>query len=175
MTKLTWPERFALIDHYKPSDAQICTSFKINPSDLHMARQLRTVGTLSASNTFDAPAHGNPFTAPVTETVTSTKRSTSPVSSKTTSDVSAPPRETASKKVVAPKKRGRKGTKISAAFSAIPATPVDLTQFASQYNVSIPVLRQSKRFDTAPELGTVRVKVNKDNGNLEIWREPVEA
>lgn len=163
-TKLNWNERFALIDRYNPSDEQITRTFGVSTAELSTARQLRNAGSITASRDYDTEASGNVFnTAPSADatTVTSVKR---------TVDRQAP--QTATKRAVAPKKRGRKGTKIQEAFKSIPAAPVAVDDFAKQYGVSVPVLRQSKRFDTAPDLGTVRVKVSKETGKLMIWREP---
>lgn len=176
-----WNERFALIDRYKPTDEQIVQTFGINQTELETARQLQRVGTITASSTFDT-SH-NPFsaTSETSDTVTSTKKSevtikvpsTKPILKSSDETQVAP--ETATQRLSSPKKRGRKGTKISEAFRSIPPTPISVDDFAKRWNVSIPVLRQSKRFDTSPELGRVIVKVNKENGNLEIWRESVAS
>ena len=163
-TKLNWNERFALIDTYNPTDEQIVRAFNVTTAELSTARQLRSAGSLSASRDIDPSQYSNIFdgTTPAADaTVTSTKRA----------DVRTAPL-TATKRTLAPKKRGRKGTKIQEAFKSIPAAPIAVEDFARQYGVSVPVLRQSKRFDTAPDLGTVRVKVSKETGKLMIWREP---
>lgn len=173
-----WNERLALIDYYKPSDEQIITAFGINKAELDTARQLVRVGTLVPSSTYDAANVENPFiaTSEQSETVTSTATKTVKTPTKTSikadGEASSPP-ESATQKAVEKRKRGRKGTKISQAFAAIPATPVSVDDFAAQFGVSIPVLRQSKRFDTSPDLGRVVVKVDKDSGKLQIWREKV--
>lgn len=76
------------------------------------------------------------------------------------------------------KRRGRKGSKIENAFKAIPVEPIPAEQFASEHNVSLAVLRQSKRFDTVSE-GTVHIRkvpTGKMDANdkkikqLMIWR-----
>ena len=65
--------------------------------------------------------------------------------------------KTATKKVIAPKKRGRKGDKIANAFRDIPTTPVDFNKFCEVHNLKTTVLRQVKRHDSCPETGRVFV------------------
>jgi hypothetical protein len=169
MSKYSWSERFALIDKYSPTDEQIVRAFGSSQAELNTARALRAAGTITVSSDFDADSAGNVFES---NTVTSTKSGVTKVSSASSvTKVGTKAPESATKRVVAPKKRGRKGTKIAEAFKSIPAQPVPVEDFAKQYGVSIPVLRQSKRFDTSPDLGEVRVKVSKDTGKLMIWRE----
>jgi hypothetical protein len=72
-------------------------------------------------------------------------------------------------RTIAAKKRGRKGQKIHEAFAAIPVSPTPAEAFAAAHKVSMPVLRQSKRFDRTG-LGIVNVKKNRDSKVLMIWR-----
>lgn len=172
MSKLSWGEQFALIDHYNPSDEQVAQAFGVTQAELNTARALRAAGTISVAKNVDVEKYSDVFTPTVANTspsVTNTKSQTTKTSTATSTTVRPP--ETATRRVIAPKKRGRKGTKIAQAFQSIPTSPVPVEDFAKEYNVSIPVLRQSKRFDTSPELGDVRVKLNKDSGQLMIWRE----
>lgn len=178
--KLSWNDRFALIDHYKPTDERITASLGVSQAELDTARDLRANGTITASRDLDVTAYDKVFAegstpAPAAETVTSTKKTSKPVTKTTIKADGDVAPETATKKTSPPKKRGRKGTKIHEAFRSIPASPTSVEDFAKKYGVSIPVLRQSKRFDTARELGTVRVKMNKTNSVLEIWREAPAA
>lgn len=175
-SKLNWNERFALIDHYKPSDDQIRAAFGVTAAEYATAKSLRQTGTIVASKDIDVSKYADMFVAPSTgETVTTTKKASAKSETKTTTTTKAVPAESATKRVVTAKKRGRKGTKISEAFKAIPATPVAVEDFARQYGVSVPVLRQSKRFDTSADAGVVRVKVSKETGKLMIWREKTSA
>lgn len=172
MSKLNWSEQFALIDRYNPSDEQVTRAFGVTQAELNTARALRAAGTISASKELDTASYGDVFTAgESSDTTTSTKSGVTKLGPKTVSKTVTKTPETATKRVVAPKKRGRKGTKIQEAFKSIPASPVAVEEFAKRYGVSIPVLRQSKRFDTSPDLGEVRVKVAKETGKLMIWRE----
>ena len=78
--------------------------------------------------------------------------------------------QTATKPIPAVKKRGRKGDAVVKAFTAIPTTPTDVNKFAADQGVSLHVLRQSKRFDTNPGLGKVRVAKDKTTKVLMISR-----
>ncbi len=179
---LNWNDRFALMDHYTPSDADACSAFGVTQSELDTARDMRKAGAFAASPDVDVKSYQNMFAASsATTTSTASKSSSKTTSSKTakksgstsvtkTTTTTAKP-ETATKKKKELKKRGRKGDRIAKAFAAIPATPVPVEKFASENNVSLAVLRQSKRFDKSPEMGNVHVKKDKGSGSLMIWRE----
>lgn len=162
-TNLTWPDRFALIDHYAPStDDIICSALGISSDELSSARQLHTAGSLKSSSSFDVAKYGNPFDASATKTTATTHLRP----------------ESATKRAKTPQKRGRKGTKISTALLAIPLTPISVSQFQETHPVSVYVLRQAnKRFlpklDEAKraEIGTIQVKTDRATKQLMIWRE----
>lgn len=173
MSKLSWSEQFALIDHFNPTDEQIVRSFGVTQAELNTARSLRAAGTIATAKNIDVESYSDVFLSDTgSDSKTSTKTGRSKSTSTTSTTSKAP--ESATRRVVAPKKRGRKGTKIALAFKSIPDSPVPVEDFSKQFDVSIPVLRQSKRFDTSPDLGDVRVKVSKDTGKLMIWREASE-
>ena len=164
--QLNWNQRLALIEHYKPSDEKACSVFGVSQGELDTARQLQTSGSFPAITNMDFDAYSELFAD--SASATSIKKPT-----ESTPSTSTPPL-TATKRTSPPKKRGRKGDKIKNAFVAIPGTATPAETFATSHNVSLAVLRQSKRFDTNPELGDVRVKkVVQDDGNkvLCIWRE----
>lgn len=77
------------------------------------------------------------------------------------------------------KKRGRKTTAVHRAFENIPNEPVPAEQFAKDNDISLNVLRQTKRFDPfQKELGNVIVKQQKVDDNqkmLMVWREPIPS
>lgn len=167
----TWNDRLTLIRDLKPTDAQACAAFGISQPELDVARSQLRAGVFSYNDELDTESYTTLFAsleAPSegSSTVTSTA---SPVRASTVTSTKAAP-ETASKTTHEPKKRGRKGDKITQAFTAIPATPVAAEEFAKQHGVSIAVLRQSKRFDTVGS-GTVKVKKDKATKTLMIWRE----
>ena len=82
------------------------------------------------------------------------------------------PPKTATKPIIAPKKRGRKGDQNAKAFKEVPASPVDLIDYVGTYNLTTKTMRQLKRHDSSPELGQVFVRKNKTTERMEIWRDP---
>ena len=157
---LSWNDRLALINAYKPSDSAVCSAFGVSSDELQTARDLEQAGTFSPTKDLDVASYSQVFGAPTGAAVMGG----------VVKPKASQPAATATKKVVAPKKRGRKGSNIKTAFSAVPSTPVTATDFAKSHNVSIAVLRQGLRFDTTG-LGKVRVKKDKTTKNLMIWRE----
>ena len=176
---LSWSDRFALVDHFAPSDTAICSAFSLTDDELATARQLRSSGTFTASKTLDCASYagifdGSTSTAPAITTMARTSH-TNPVNKGgSTTHVAAP--ESASKRVKAPQKRGRKGDKITLALMAAPITPTPVDAFMKQYGVSLAVLRQAKRFveklddDTRAKIGKVVVKQDKATKQLMIWK-----
>lgn len=166
---LSWPDRFALVDHYNPTDDAIMEAFDLTAKELETARQLRSSGTFTASSTIDVDSYDGIFYGVPS-------RATNGGNDGAT--VHARP-ETATRKVKtkpAPQKRGRKGDKITNAFLAAPTTPVPVTAFMEQHGVSLAVLRQAKRFidkmdaDTQAKIGKVVVKQDKVTKQLMISR-----
>lgn len=162
-----WTNRFALIDHYKPTDEQACSAFGVSKDELNTARDMRSKGKFQDNPSIDVNAYASLFSGKQ-ETGSSEKKSTS--STHTKPKTTEKP-ETATRAVKEPKKRGRKGDKISKAFQSIPSAPTPVEEFAQQHNVSIAVLRQSRRFDSTGLPGAVKVKKDKETKQLMIWRE----
>ena len=156
---MPWNQRLAIIEQFSPSDKKACEVFGVSQDELDTARQMKKTGMLASAANFDPSRYAPMFSAAGIQNPTSTSTSTE----------SFLPPQTASRRVRAPKKRGRKGTKILEAFKAIPSKPVPAEQFAAQHNVSIAVLRQSKRFDSESN-APVHVKRDKSSGLLMIWR-----
>ena len=165
-TSLSWNDRLALINAYKPSDAAICSALSITPDELHTAREMEANGHFVATKDLDVAAYSNLF---VEESI-STPSVTIPGSESISKPTVSQPPATATKQIKVPKKRGRKGDNILKAFKAIPVNPTGALPFASDHSVSLAVLRQAKRFDKT-DLGTVRVKKDKTTKELMIWRE----
>jgi len=156
---LSWGQRFALIDAYQPNDEQICQAFHLAPEELNSARDLRTQGTFKVDTTLNVEAYKSVFQGE-TKAASVTQHTA--------------PRSATKKAVTATnstKRTGKKGNKILSAFTAVPSTPVSIEKFATEHNVSVAVLRQSKRFDNTGVSGEVKVKKNKESGQLMIWRE----
>lgn len=186
---LTWSDKFALINHFEPTDDQILEAFGGTADELAAARELAASGTITPAEDIDYDAYSHIFNPSASaasgaiglsgdgKSTTETKAVTkSPASKKEKGTMTSTKKpgeraETATKKTSTPKKRGRKGDKIANAFKAIPKTPTEAEKFATDYSVSLAVLRQSKRFDRSPELGKVRVKKDKATKQLMIWRE----
>jgi hypothetical protein len=188
---LSWNDRLALIDHYKPSDEQICSVFGLTQEELTVAREMRTNGTFTPSTNLDVASYNKMFTTesvkPIASLDTGITTTSKPsvkkapkvktatkTATKTSGVTSTQKPQTATKKVPEPKKRGRKGTKILDAFQAVPETPTPVDAFMQNYEVSLPVLRQASRFDKSGLTGRVRVKKDKDSKTLMIWREEVK-
>jgi hypothetical protein len=174
---LSWGDRFALIDHYKPSDAAACAAFKLTQDELDTARQLRTQGMFHANANLDTSKYASMFTATPTSVVVPTVVTTTAPTQSTINTATVHTRpESASRKAKEPQKRGRKGDKITKALQAVPTTPVDVNDFMKEHGVSLAVLRQSKRFiekmesTVATAIGTVHVRQDKQTKTLKIWR-----
>ena len=165
LREMSWAEKFALIDALEPTDAQILTVFAIDADELAAARDLREAGHVTADEDIDTEAYASVFDDAAVadvEPTDVTEEDTTPTTPVTATQPPAP----------APKKRGRKGTKIAEAFALIDITAVDANAFAANHNVSLNVLRQAKRFDPYADRGRVRVK--KIDGTLSIFREEAE-
>lgn len=170
---MSWNDRFALLDHYEPSDATACDAFGVTQDELTTARDMRVAGAFTATPDIDVNSYSKMFASaeqPVAKVSTKSTRRGGATSTTKTKTTSVKP-VTATKKVKEPKKRGRKGDNIAKAFAAIPTSPTPVEAFATTHGVSIAVLRQSKRFDKTEGGGTVRVKKDKESKALMIWRE----
>lgn len=163
---LSWNDRIAIIERFKPTDSEIIKEMGVTQDELDTARVLQNTGIVVPTPDLDLDSYATMFGGIASVIKPTTK--------KPASTTVATPAQTANKSIKLPQKRGRKGDKISIAFNAIPTTPISADQFATDNGVSLAVLRQSKRFDPAPELGNVRVKKNKSTKTLEIWREDPE-
>lgn len=173
---LSWNDRLAIIDHYNPKDSEVIAVMGVTQDELDTARDMRNSGIMKPTPDLDLESYASMFggdnksvTKPAKKTAATTTSTKTTKAKKTTTP------QTANKPVKVPKKRGRKGDKISVAFNAIPTTATPVEKFAQDNNVSVAVLRQSKRFDPAPHLGNVKVKKNKTTKVLEIWREAPDA
>lgn len=164
-----WNDRFALLDYYKPTNTQACEALDVTIDELETARDLRAQKRFSGESTINVEDYADMFAADAAlmkSKKPKAKSATAHVRPKTT----AVPPQSATKPIKEAKKRGRKGSNIASAFLAIPTDAISADQFASDHNVSLAVLRQSRRFDKSG-LGPVRVKKDKETGGLMIWRE----
>lgn len=180
---LSWNDRFALIDAYKPTDEQVCLAFGVEQSELETARGLRTAGTFIANTQLDTGKYSSVFSAsvaaPAATSTGSATTSTKPVKATKSGATTHAKPESATKKVAVkiPAKRGRKGDKIAKALQSVTTTPVAVDSFIKQHGVSLAVLRQSKRFlekmdaSLAKKIGKINVRQDKGSKQLMIWRE----
>jgi len=171
---LSWNDYVAIMNHYKPSVEQAAAAFGKTVAEVETAVSLEATGTFVASKTLDVEVYADIFNddGSIVKPTNSTPSSTSITKPEAAAPVKIEAKaETASKAKKVPQKRGRKGNKIATAFAAIPSTPVAVVDFAKEHNVSVPVLRQSRRFDSSDAVGKVMVRKDKVTGVLNIWRE----
>ncbi|MCK9369707.1 hypothetical protein M0R04_07345 [Candidatus Dojkabacteria bacterium] len=191
---MSWNDKLALIEKYHPSDKLICDTFGITISELEVALKLKNAGTFAATEDLDIDQYDNLFWEDRALLVQLSQdpiyqMSELPTAAKseacgdiTTQHIEQPvPAESATKKVVikVPKKRGRKGDKITQALFQVTEIPEPALEFAQQHNVSLAVLKQAKRFiATMSEydrglIGKVIVKQDKETKIQMVWREDV--
>lgn len=177
---MSWNDRFALIDHYKPADADVCAAFGVEQGEFETAKQLRAAGTFIANDQLDVSKYAGVFAASAaTSTGVPAPATVAPKAKNKGVATTHTNTKTATKAVKVPAKRGRKGDKITKALQAVSATPVSVDTFIKQHGVSLAVLRQSKRFiekmepAVAKQIGKVNVRQDKTTKQLMIWREDV--
>ena len=160
---MSWPDRMAVVTALGLTKAQAMEAMGQPEPEWDTAFNLLKQGMLVPTSGLDIDYYAKMF------------NTSNPAVTSITRPAKTKSAETATKKTAIPKKRGRKGDKIKKAFSQIPSNPVPAEQFAAQHNVSVAVLRQSKRF--YPEAaGSIKVKNvavggDKNNKTLMIWRE----
>jgi len=151
VSSLSWGQRFALINAYHPSDVDACKALGVTTQELSTARSLVAKGVFQVDSTMNVEPYGVLFGR-----VSSGKSGVDVTTS-------------------GAKKRGRKGDKISACFSNIPTQPMPADELIEKYGISLPVLRQFKRFDKTGLPGEVNVKKDKTTGVLMVWRSEAVA
>lgn len=151
-----WPERLAIMDHYELDDDTAATAFGVTQDEVSTAKELKDAGTIILADGIDFSLYRDDLTIKTPKAIEKAK-STAPV--------------TATKPAKESKKRGRKGSKIATAFQNVPTIPVSIAEFTEQHQVSVPVLKQHRRFDKSGLPGIVRVRKNKETGELMIWRD----
>lgn len=183
INELGWGERLALVDHFDASDDAACAAFNCTADELATARELAGEGHFGIGEEFDPDMFDNVFASvqvqvQVPDNATSVKRPTRKRARANTESANTPEANTTDANTeAAPKKRGRKGSKIANAFAAVPSEPTDAEAFAAEHNVSLNVLRQGKRFDSEELIAERgRVRIRKIDGNMMIFREaPAES
>lgn len=143
VSDLSWGQRFAIINGYKLSDEQACDALGVTTQELLTARSLVVKGVFHIDTTLNI----EPYGVLVGRVSTTKKIDTAGTTTK---------------------RRGRKGDKITTCFQSIPNEPTPVEAFLAQHGVSLPVLRQFKRFDNTGLPGQVNVR--KRDGVLMVWR-----
>jgi len=166
---LQWSDRLALMEHFQPSDTDASRIFGVQIAELRVARDLQTQGTLVPAADINTNQYADLFEGKSIKAPSKSSTSDSLTTIVRDSGRGKPPLS-ATKPSSSPKKRGRRGDAIAKAFAAIPTEPTPVIAFAAEHGVSIPVLKQSSRFNPDGE-GKVRVKMNKDTGEHDIWRD----
>ena len=167
MSKLSWGDRFALIEHFKPTDDQVRTAFEVTQAELDTARQLLNSGTFVPTANFDTSSYAGLFDQ-------QSRQLKAPSATVHTMPPATATKQTATVAKV-PGRRGRKSNKIASAFAAIPTTPISAEDFTKQHGISLAVLRQSKRFvskmdtNVAASIGTINVRQDKTTKTLMVW------
>lgn len=180
INELGWGERLALADHFRANDEQVCAAFNCTADELSTARELAGEGHFGIGEEFDPDMFDNIFASvqvQVPDNATSVKRPRKRARANT-ENTNTPEANTADANTeAAPKKRGRKGSKIANAFAAVPTEPTNADEFAAAHNVSLNVLRQGKRFDSEELIAERgRVRIRKIDGTQMIFREaPAES
>ena len=170
----SWGERFALLDHYNPSDEEACRIFGLTSDELSTARDLRAAGTFAPDRKIDVSKFQAHFVIPSS---TQTQVPNKIMNTNTSQPQAFTKPESATKKASAPKKRGRSGNKIQQAMLSITSTPMDAEAFMKEYNISIHVLKQlNNRFskqhgeDLAAQVGKINVRQDKTSKKLMVWK-----
>lgn len=176
---LNWNQRFALIEHFKLNDKEVCNLFGVTGPELDTARKLRKEsGLFEPDKTMDFKHYELLIKSKRKQTITAPEEKKTVVITKETITKPKPaePPKPKVKEENSGKKRGRKTHKIKDAYEAIPREPVPVDEFMLDYNVSLSVLRRHKNFDHIPETGQVNVRKIflqdcDEQKTLCIWRE----
>jgi hypothetical protein len=151
---LSWSERLAFIDRYQPSVEQITKTFQVTTEEVASAFNLREQKVFRADPSVDVDRIGNIFVEQK-ESIELLRK--------------------AYKRTKPKKRRGPKGNKIQDAFAAVPHDPTNAYEFIDKYGISLPVLRQAKRFDKTGKIGDIIVKQifnpQTNKKELMVWRE----
>ena len=155
---LSWSERFALINHYNPTDEQITEAFGVTQDDLDVARYMIGEKLYTPSTKLDVSKFADIFNGGLRVVVAPT--------------ITAAPSTSSSSG-----RKSQKSGRVANALLAIPTTATAVDDFIRDYPVSIHVLKQAPRFiKTLPEdqqrqVGRVFIRNDKATGRLMIWKE----
>ena len=157
---LTWNDRIALINHFKPNDDEACSIFGVTKNELSVVRNLEGK-MFHPTRNLDYSKY---------ETIFGKKHKAAGSTIHTVGNTTLPPLS-GSKPIRATRKRGGQGNKVAAALETVPYEPTPAIEFATARGVSMNTLHQHGRFDKSPHLGQVHVKKDKTTRTLMIWRD----
>jgi hypothetical protein len=150
----SWQERLAIINEFKIPNSTAISLFATTEKELQTARGLVEKGMLKVPQlTADQRSQWQPHIPSAESSTTS-----APIVNTTIQSTPMHVQVKAKPQVPSGAKRGRQGTKIVVALSAIPTTPQPVDTFVKQYGVSKTILRQSKRFLDEP----IKVSIKRD-------------
>ena len=143
-TTLSWADKLALKERFQLSPQEACKAFGITSAELNTAITLAEKGVFFVNKKLNTEIYSDFFTK---------MRSGEQVSLPNVNRV----------------KVGAKPSKITKAFDAITTTPQSVDSLIESYDVSLAVLRQSKRFDKN-NAGRIHIRKDKATGTLMVWR-----
>lgn len=175
IAEMGWSERMTVCSSFDLQDPQtaqhVCEVLNITEEELESGIGLVAGGDCELNQDIDPAEYTELFDLSKIKLNEAVAQAPQEQTGTARPDLTQAPQTATSAKVKG--KRGRSGDKIDLAFQSIPHEPVSLESFRTQHGVSVPVLRQQKRFDKFSELGKVRVKKD-GSGELTIYREQPE-
>lgn len=142
---LSWGDRLTLIKEYQLVPTEACTAFGINEGQLRSAIKLRDRGIFDTNESLNTELYRDYFT----------KLRNGEFEN--------------SSKVFRPKTS--RPSKIVDAFKSITETPQPVESIIDRFGISLAVLRQSKRFDKSETPGMIRIRKDKNSGQIMVWRD----
>ena len=140
---LSWADRLALINRFDLTNQEASVAFGLPEREVIVAKNLQERGVFAPTelNTdIYVPYFGKLRSGEI---------------------------DNGAQKVYKPK--GARPSKITDAFAAISTEPQPVDDIVQKFEVSLAVLRQSKRFDK-PDSGAVHIRKDKATGVLMVWR-----
>lgn len=143
---LSWADRLTLIREYQLQPTEACTAFGVNEGQLKAAIKLQSRGIFDTNDSLNPEVFREYFTKLRSGEFTGN-----------------------STKTFRPKTS--RPSKIVDAFKSITEAPQPVDEVISRFGISLAVLRQSKRFDKSDTPGTIRIRKDKDSGQMMVWRD----
>lgn len=172
MMKFDWPQTLCLIEHFQLSDELSHKLLGTTAEGLAEARLLQQSGAFADPVGFNPAKHHSEVFGTIRKHIKTDAKAA------TKSEVRSPTKRVATKgSVPTPRPTGSNG-KIATAFKLVPEDPVLASEFCIANDISLAVLRQSRRFissmdeDVQEQIGTIFVRQDKVTKELMVWRTP---